>query len=72
MAEWVDFLTFDVIGDLCFSEAFSTKDLGENNLNNIPHLTLKTISLGYKVNPFNLLQNSWLTKQSSQNRHSLA
>jgi cytochrome P450 len=51
MTEWVDFLTFDIIGDLCFGEAFNTKEPGENSLKKIPHLTMETMGLGYKVFP---------------------
>jgi cytochrome P450 len=49
MADWVDCLTFDIMGDLCFGERFDTKEPGENSLKKIPHLTLQTASLGYKV-----------------------
>lgn len=52
MAEWVDFLTFDIIGDLCFGETFNTKEPKENSLKKIPHLTMQTIGLGYKVFSF--------------------
>lgn len=55
MATWIDFLTFDILGDLCFGENFRTKEPGENKLKSIPHLLMKQVTVGYRVTPFILL-----------------
>ena len=36
LAEHVDNLVFDILGDLCFGKSFETKEAGENPFRNIP------------------------------------
>jgi hypothetical protein len=49
MATWVESLIFDILGDLCFGEAFNTKEPGESKLRTIPQMIMQTVALGYKV-----------------------
>ncbi|KAI9781242.1 MAG: hypothetical protein M1816_002425 [Peltula sp. TS41687] len=37
LAEWSDYLVFDILGDLCFGKSFEIKEPGENPLKTIPH-----------------------------------
>jgi cytochrome P450 len=37
MAEWTDYLMFDLFGDVCFGKMNDTKEPGENALRRIPH-----------------------------------
>lgn len=36
MAEWSDYLVFDILGDLCFGKSFGIKEPGENRLRSLP------------------------------------
>lgn len=62
MVTWVDHLVFDVLGDMCFGEAFNTKEPGENTLKRIPHLLMKQVKLGYMSTKSGLL-NRFLSLQ---------
>ncbi|MCJ1475259.1 hypothetical protein MMC13_003921, partial [Lambiella insularis] len=37
MADWTDYLVFDILGDLCFGSSFEIKEPKENTLRVIPH-----------------------------------
>jgi cytochrome P450 len=37
LAEWTDYLMFDLFGDVCFGKQNDTKEPGENPLRRIPH-----------------------------------
>jgi hypothetical protein len=75
MAEWVDYLVFDILGDLCFGEKFDTKELGENKLETLPHLVMKQATIGYMVSTSGLidlvlfLQPRGLNKLQERIRH---
>lgn len=51
MSIWIDYLVFDVIGDLCFGENFKTKEEAENPYRAIPHTLMGYIKAGYPVRP---------------------
>jgi cytochrome P450 len=55
MATWVDYLVFDIIGDLFFGENFKAKEPGENKLKHIPHLIMKNMKIGYIISKSSLL-----------------
>jgi cytochrome P450 len=55
LATWVDYLVFDLIGDLCFGESFNTKEPGKNMLKQIPHLIMKHVKIGYVLSKSSLL-----------------
>jgi len=55
MATWVDFLVFDILGDLFFGENFNAKEPGENKLKQIPHLIMRHMRLGYIISKSSLL-----------------
>ncbi|ORX93613.1 benzoate 4-monooxygenase cytochrome P450 [Clohesyomyces aquaticus] len=44
MATRVDYLVFDILGDLCFGQSFNTKEPGENKLKKIPHFVMQQMS----------------------------
>lgn len=49
MSTWVDYLTFDILGDLCFGRSFETKEGGENELREIPHAIADFMKFIYPV-----------------------
>jgi hypothetical protein len=49
MAELVEYLAFDILGELCFGESFDTKEPGENMLKKVPGQILNQVAFGYKV-----------------------
>ncbi|PSN60393.1 benzoate 4-monooxygenase cytochrome-like protein P450 [Corynespora cassiicola Philippines] len=49
MAHSIDYLLFDILGDLCFGESLNIKEPGENKLRKLPHLIARYIATGYKV-----------------------
>jgi cytochrome P450 len=52
MATSVDYLMFDIVGELCFGQKFNTKEPEENALKKLPHLIMNMVSVGYKVRTF--------------------
>ncbi|KAF2804404.1 benzoate 4-monooxygenase cytochrome P450 [Mytilinidion resinicola] len=65
MATWIDYLVFDLLGDLCFGQDFKTKEPGENKLKSLPHLIMKHVAVGYKLSKFPLLRLIlWLKPRS--------
>ncbi|KAL8920855.1 MAG: hypothetical protein Q9208_006027 [Pyrenodesmia sp. 3 TL-2023] len=38
MAEWSDWLVFDILGELCYATSFNTKEPGDNELKSVPSL----------------------------------
>jgi hypothetical protein len=49
IALWVDYLVFDILGELCFGRSFETKEPGENNLKGIPHGMTMFLKFMYPV-----------------------
>jgi hypothetical protein len=47
--EWVDFLVFDILGDLCFGKDFDTKHPRDNPLREIPHVIGEYLRFMYPV-----------------------
>ncbi|KAF2108558.1 cytochrome P450 [Lophiotrema nucula] len=48
MAEWLNFLVFDILGDLCFGKGFDMKEPG-NSLRHIPELMITFLALLHPV-----------------------
>jgi cytochrome P450 len=48
MADWVNFLVFDILGDLCFGKGFDMKEPG-NELQHIPELMVSFLELLHPV-----------------------
>lgn len=49
LAEWSDYLVFDILGDLCFGRSFEVKEPGENSLKTIPHAIHSYMRFAYPV-----------------------
>jgi hypothetical protein len=49
MADWCDYLVFDILGDLCFGKSFETKELGENPLKTVPQAIANVLRFFYPV-----------------------
>lgn len=47
--EWVDYLIFDILGDLCFGRSFETIEPGDNPLRQIPHIIGGYLQFMYPV-----------------------
>ncbi|PQE20482.1 benzoate 4-monooxygenase cytochrome P450 protein [Rutstroemia sp. NJR-2017a BBW] len=47
--EWVDYLVFDILGDLCFGKSFNTIEPKENPLRQIPHIIGEYLQFMYPV-----------------------
>lgn len=47
--EWVDFLVFDILGDLCFGKDFNTKQPEDNPLREIPDTIGRYMQFMYPV-----------------------
>lgn len=45
----MDFLVFDIMGDLCFGRSFNTKEPGTNPLKEVPHNIIKYLQFYYPV-----------------------
>ena len=48
-ADWSDYLTFDIMGDLSFGVQFNTKESGENPFREIPFTIHKYMRFNYPV-----------------------
>ena len=51
MSEWVEYLVFDILGDLCFGKCFEIKEPGENPLRSIPNFVTMYLKLMHPVSP---------------------
>jgi cytochrome P450 len=49
LTEWVDYLMFDLFGDICFGTAHNTKEPGANVLKSIPHNIATYMRVYYPV-----------------------
>ncbi|OAG02909.1 cytochrome P450 [Paraphaeosphaeria sporulosa] len=49
MAERVEYLVFDILGELCFGESFNTKEPGANMLKEVTGQILNQVAFGYKL-----------------------
>lgn len=49
MAQVVEFLVFDILGELCFGQQFKTKEPESNILKKVPHMVVKQVKIGYIV-----------------------
>jgi cytochrome P450 len=49
MAEWSDYLVFDILGDLCFGKSFEIKEPGDNPLRVVPHAIATALKFYYPV-----------------------
>jgi hypothetical protein len=48
MAEWLNYLVFDILGDLCFGKSFDMKEPG-NKLRHIPELMVTFLAILHPV-----------------------
>ena len=49
LAEWSDYLVFDILGDLCFGKSFEIKEPGDNPFRAIPHAIHSYLRFTYPV-----------------------
>ncbi|TGO46779.1 hypothetical protein BCON_0308g00090 [Botryotinia convoluta] len=56
--EWVDYLVFDILGDLCFGKSFETIEPKENPLRQIPHMIGEYLQFIFQIRP--LITRVWL------------
>ena len=49
MAVAVEYLVFDILGELCFEESFNTKEPDDNILKKVPGQLMNQVTFGYKV-----------------------
>lgn len=49
LTDWIDALSFDILGDLCFGKSFEIKELEDNPLKVIPHAIAKYVHFTYAV-----------------------
>lgn len=49
LTTWIDALSFDILGDLCFGNSFEIKEPGENPFKIIPHAIAKYVHFNYTV-----------------------
>ncbi|PQE28802.1 benzoate 4-monooxygenase cytochrome P450 protein [Rutstroemia sp. NJR-2017a WRK4] len=47
--EWVDYLVFDILGDLCFGKSFNTIEPKENRLRQIPQIIGEYLQFMYPI-----------------------
>lgn len=62
VAERLDFLIFDILGDLCFGKEFNTKEREENPVKGIPKLITRYMGFQYRVSHRNIMLLGDLTK----------
>lgn len=48
MADWVNYLVFDILGDLCFGKSFDMKEK-DSDMKYVPHLMVDFLTLMYPV-----------------------
>lgn len=48
MADWVNYLVFDILGDLCFGKSFDMKEK-DSDMKYVPHLMVEFLSLMHPV-----------------------
>jgi hypothetical protein len=48
MANWINYLVFDILGDLCFGKCFDMKE-DDSNLRHIPELMVEFLALLHPV-----------------------
>lgn len=49
IAEWADYLAFDIMGDLSFGVQFNTKEAKENRFRKVPHTIHEYLKFNYPV-----------------------
>lgn len=49
MADWSDYLVFDILGDLCYGRSFDTKEPGDSNLKLVPKFIHDYVTFMYPV-----------------------
>jgi hypothetical protein len=54
IAEWSDYLVFDIMGDLCFGRSFETKEPRENPIKSVPHAIAEALKFFYGVSEYTL------------------
>ena len=55
-ADWTDYLTFDIMGDLSFGVQLNTKEPGENRFRQIPYAIHKYMRFQYPVSTSTTVQ----------------
>lgn len=48
MADWVNYLVFDILGDLCFGKSFDMKEK-DSDMKYVPHLMVEFLALMHPV-----------------------
>ena len=54
MADWANYLVFDILGDLCYARSFGIKEPGPNELKFIPDLIGKYMQFQHPVSGIHL------------------
>ena len=49
MADWANYLVFDILGDLCYAHSFDIKEPGPNELKFIPEFICDYLKFEYPV-----------------------
>ena len=49
MADWSDWLVFDILGELCYARSFGIKEPGENKLRGVPGFIQDYVTTMYPV-----------------------
>lgn len=57
MADWANYLIFDILGDLCFGKGFNMKE-HESDLKYVPHLMVEFMTLMHPVGFSSLISSS--------------
>ena len=52
MADWANYLVFDILGELCYGRSFNLKEPGSNELKYIPKLISDYVKLQHPVSFF--------------------
>ncbi|KAM3067260.1 hypothetical protein ACMFMG_005371 [Clarireedia jacksonii] len=56
MSEMIDYLVFDIMGDLCFGKTFDLKEPGENSFRHMPHTVGTYMQLMYTISQSPMLR----------------
>lgn len=62
MTDWVNYLIFDILGDLCFGKSFDMKER-EGNMKYVPHLLAEFLTLMHPVGshfPEHWVDHPWI------------
>lgn len=55
LGQKMDYLVFDIMGDICFGRSFNVKEPGENTLREVPHNIIKYLEFFYPVSTISVM-----------------